>query len=129
MVPEEVEARILPYWEESRVRFGVEVLYLFGSSARGEAGEGSDVDLLVRFSRPPGFLDYMGLKVFLEDLLRRSVDVDTERERWTKRFPGPCGSASPKEGVFWLFFVKLGEAQTSPKPLSHRRARLAYGTF
>ncbi len=78
MGPEEVKARIGPYRAELRERFGVEALYLFGSSARGEAGEGSDVDLLVRFSRPPGFLGYMGLKLFLEDLLGRPVDLVME---------------------------------------------------
>lgn len=52
MGPEEVKARIGPYREELRERFGVEALYLFGSSARGEAGEGSDVNLLCAFPVP-----------------------------------------------------------------------------
>ncbi|MEZ0347862.1 MAG: nucleotidyltransferase family protein [Thermus sp.] len=89
MGPEEVKARIGPYREELRERLGVEALYLFGSSARGEAGEGSDVDLLVRFSRPPGFLGYMGLKLFLEDLLGRP---------WAWSCSTPCGR---KCGLLW----------------------------
>ncbi|GAA5338948.1 nucleotidyltransferase family protein [Thermus antranikianii] len=32
----------------------------------------------MRFSRPPRFLGYMGLKLFLEDLLGRPVDLVME---------------------------------------------------
>ncbi|MFN4074193.1 MAG: nucleotidyltransferase family protein [Thermus sp.] len=48
-----MRTRIGPYREELRERFGVEAFYLFGSSARGEAGEESGVDFLVRFSARP----------------------------------------------------------------------------
>lgn len=56
-------------------RFGVRSLSLFGSLARGEETDTSDVDLLVEFSRPPGFRDYFGLNLFLEQILRRHVDL------------------------------------------------------
>lgn len=59
-------------------RFGVESLRLFGSVARGEASPGSDVDLLVSFSKTPTFSGYMRLRIFLEDLLGRKVDLITE---------------------------------------------------
>ncbi|HEX9731075.1 MAG TPA: nucleotidyltransferase family protein [Thermoanaerobaculia bacterium] len=65
-------------------RFGVRSLRLFGSVARDEAGEGSDVDLLVGFEDSPTFSRYMKLRVFLEDLLGTKVDLVTEtglRER------------------------------------------------
>lgn len=53
---------------------GVRRLGVFGSYARGEQGEGSDLDLLVEFEAPT--LDnYFDLKFFLEDLLGRSVDL------------------------------------------------------
>ena len=59
--------------------YGVVSLSMFGSMARDEAGPQSDVDLLVRFSGPATFDQYMGLKFFLEDLLNRPVDLVTER--------------------------------------------------
>ena len=59
-------------------RFGVKTLRLFGSVARDEAADGSDVDLLVGFEKPPGFSSFMKLRIFLEDLLGAKVDLITE---------------------------------------------------
>jgi hypothetical protein len=51
---------------------------VFGSVARGEAGEGSDIDLLVDLEPERSLLDLGGLQVDLEELLGRKVDVVTE---------------------------------------------------
>ena len=56
-------------------KFGVKSFAIFGSAARDEVREDSDVDVLVEFSRPPTFKVYMGLKFFLEDLLGKKVDL------------------------------------------------------
>lgn len=58
-------------------QFGVKSLALFGSFARDEAREDSDVDMLVEFETPPTFSAYMDLKFYLEDLLGRPVDLGT----------------------------------------------------
>jgi predicted nucleotidyltransferase len=50
---------------------------LFGSVARGEAREDSDVDLLVEFEGRKSLLDLIGLKLDLEDNLNRRFDVLT----------------------------------------------------
>ena len=60
-------------------RFGVMSLRLFGSVARDEAAEGSDVDLLVSLEGPPTFSSFMKLRIFLEDLLGTRVDLVTEK--------------------------------------------------
>jgi len=52
---------------------------LFGSVARGEAGEKSDIDLLVEFEPGRSLLDHAGLMVELEELLGRKVDVVSEQ--------------------------------------------------
>lgn len=57
--------------------FGVRSLSLFGSVARDEMREGSDIDLLVEFVGAPTFDGYMDLKFFLEKLLGTSVDLVT----------------------------------------------------
>lgn len=57
---------------------GIRSLRLFGSTARGEATSGSDIDFLVDFSAAPTFSDYMKLRIFLEDLLGKKVDLVTE---------------------------------------------------
>lgn len=56
-------------------RFGVKSLELFGSVARDQAHEKSDVDILVEFEETPTFAQYMDLKFLLEDTLGRKVDL------------------------------------------------------
>ncbi len=58
-------------------RLGAKSLAVFGSVARDEAREDSDVDVLVEFEGPPTFNSYMDIKFFLEDLLGRKVDLGT----------------------------------------------------
>ena len=58
---------------------GVSSLSLFGSVARGDATEASDIDLLVSFDGRATYDRYMDLKLFLEDLLGRRVDLVTEK--------------------------------------------------
>ncbi|MCC6668637.1 MAG: nucleotidyltransferase family protein [Polyangiaceae bacterium] len=60
-----------------RARFGVKELAVFGSVARGEATDASDLDLLVDFVGPATFDGFMGLKLFLEDTLGVRVDLVT----------------------------------------------------
>jgi predicted nucleotidyltransferase len=55
-------------------RLGVKSLALFGSVARGEARSTSDIDLLVELE-PKTFDTYMDVKLFLEKLLGRRVDL------------------------------------------------------
>ena len=58
---------------------------IFGSLARGEAGENSDIDFLVELEPGRSLLDLSKLVVELEDLLNRKVDVVTE------------------QGLYWLY--------------------------
>lgn len=59
-----------------RERFGVRSLAIFGSYARGEAKEGSDLDILVEFERPVGW-EIADLHRYLEELLGMRVDLVT----------------------------------------------------
>lgn len=60
-------------------RFGVTALALFGSTARGSAGNASDVDVLVDFDGPATSARYFGVQFYLEDLLGCAVDLVTEK--------------------------------------------------
>ncbi|MFW6323639.1 MAG: nucleotidyltransferase family protein [Desulfovibrionales bacterium] len=60
-------------------RFHVKSLAVFGSAARGQLTDSSDIDILVEFSRTPTFDLYMDLKFFLEDSLKRPVDLVTRK--------------------------------------------------
>jgi len=60
---------------EAKIKsFGVRSLSLFGSSARGEDTPESDLDFVVEFEKKT-FDSYMDLKLFLEELFDRPVDL------------------------------------------------------
>jgi len=50
---------------------------LFGSVVRGELSDESDIDILVEFKGRKSLLDLVGLKLELEEMLKRKVDVLT----------------------------------------------------
>jgi len=56
--------------------FGVKRIGLFGSYAGGRQNAGSDVDVLIEFSKgKKGFDNYMELKFYLEKLFHRRIDL------------------------------------------------------
>jgi len=59
--------------------FGVTDLALFGSVARNEAHEASDVDILVKFDGPATSKRYFGVQFYLEDRLGCAVDLITDK--------------------------------------------------
>ena len=61
------------------VSHGAPRVRIFGSVARGDSGEGSDVDLLVALDEGRSLLDLVALKQEIEGLLHCSVDVVTDR--------------------------------------------------
>jgi predicted nucleotidyltransferase len=60
-------------------KYGARNIRVFGSVARGEADEKSDIDFLVEMEPGTSLLDLGGLQYELETLLRCRVDVVTER--------------------------------------------------
>ena len=64
---------------ETAARFGASNVRVFGSVARGEADESSDIDLLVNMEPGRSLMDLGGLLVELEELLGTEVDVVTEK--------------------------------------------------
>jgi predicted nucleotidyltransferase len=57
--------------------YSVKKIGVFGSVARSEETEQSDVDLLVEFSKPVGFVTFMRLENFLSERLGERVDLVT----------------------------------------------------
>jgi len=60
-------------------KYGARNVRVFGSVARGEADEQSDIDLIVDFEPGRSLLDHAGLWLELQDLLGVKVDVVSGR--------------------------------------------------
>lgn len=67
--------------------YGVRRIGLFGSYAKEQPGESSDVDLVVEFERPIGF-EIVELAEYLEHILARKVDLLTPTGIQGIRAPG-----------------------------------------
>jgi predicted nucleotidyltransferase len=64
---------------ELQRKFGLTTLALFGSMARACPTARSDIDILVSFDGPATSARYFGVQFYLEDLLKRPVDLVTEK--------------------------------------------------
>jgi predicted nucleotidyltransferase len=66
--------KILNQHAEELHQHGVEQIGVFGSQTRAEAGQASDVDILVQ-TRQVSLTGFVRLKLYLEELLGRPVDL------------------------------------------------------
>ena len=64
------------YKKEVANEYKISKIGIFGSTARGEANDESDVDIVIRISEPDFFI-LAGIKNDLEDRLKKSVDIIT----------------------------------------------------
>jgi len=76
-----IKEEVLRYLRENKEyfkrKYGVKKIYLFGSVARGEDKETSDIDLMVEFNNFVTFRHFMGLKEDIEKRFKRKVDLAT----------------------------------------------------
>ena len=73
LTPQIIKRKIAPILK----RQGVTKAALFGSVVRGELKKTSDIDVLIQFKSGKSLFDLVGLKLELEKLLKRKVDVVT----------------------------------------------------
>lgn len=71
--------RLLKSHQKDLSRLGSRHLAIFGSTARNEATETSDIDILVDFDAKKGFFVFADLKFYLEDILKCEVDLVSTR--------------------------------------------------
>ena len=79
MNKEEIIEILRTYKKDFSDQYGILDIGVFGSVARDEVGKDSDVDVIVRISKPDLFM-LVGIKNELEERLNRSVDIVTYRE-------------------------------------------------
>jgi hypothetical protein len=73
---------------------GVKSLALFGSVVRDEAGEASDVDLLVEFERPLGYFHFLEVQEYLQEILHvAKVDLVMRQTVFEELKEEICGEA------------------------------------
>jgi predicted nucleotidyltransferase len=75
----EITAIITSHKADLADKYGVSKIGVFGSVVRGEARDDSDVDVLVEFNRPIGFIKFMDLEFYLEELFGSKVDLVTKK--------------------------------------------------
>jgi predicted nucleotidyltransferase len=104
--------------EELRRDLGVRSLALFGSVAREEARDASDVDLLVEFDRPIGLLHLIGTRQHIEDLLGvKKVDLVLRR----------CVYEELKQNILGEAIDVFQAEKVEIPPAAHSRGMIGFG--
>ena len=73
---EEIKKIIQQHRHELEEKYKVKKIAIFGSYARSEQNKESDLDIVVEFKEPVGFL-FINLADFLEEILGVKVDLTT----------------------------------------------------
>ncbi len=76
----DVKKSISDIMPEISSKYKVKSLYLFGSYARGDQKEQSDIDILVDFENTPDLLSFIELEEFLSERLKHKVDLVPKRK-------------------------------------------------
>ena len=74
---EEIRSLISEHKNELNENFHVSNFLLFGSYAKNEQTENSDIDLLVNFQKPIDMFKFMDLQEYLSELFGKKVDLGT----------------------------------------------------
>ncbi|WP_347274805.1 nucleotidyltransferase domain-containing protein [Candidatus Kuenenia sp.] len=83
MKREDIISFISEHKAEFEQRFGVKKIGLFGSYARDEGREGSDIDIVVELKKPDLFC-LIGIKQAVEESLGSRVDIVRLRDKMNK---------------------------------------------
>ena len=68
---EEIKRKLIPILRKNKVtKAGI-----FGSYARGEQSRKSDVDILIEINDSVGLIEFIKLKMAIQELLRKKVDL------------------------------------------------------
>jgi uncharacterized protein len=75
---DDIIQKLKAHKEELQAKFPLKSIALFGSYARGDQSEESDIDVLVEFSEPVG-MEFIDLLLELEKIFNQKVDLVSKR--------------------------------------------------
>ncbi len=76
---EEIKSVIKQNKEDLKQQFGVSEIGIFGSYVTGSQKEDSDLDILIQFEKPIGFVRFMRLERRLTELAGVRVEMVTKK--------------------------------------------------
>lgn len=82
---QEILSKLRDYKAAFAEKYGIERLGLFGSCARGEQDDRSDIDVVIKMQQPSYFTHFY-IREDLENLFRNKVDVITLHENQIAAF-------------------------------------------
>jgi predicted nucleotidyltransferase len=80
MTQQEILRILLQFREEQKERYKISRIGIFGSAARNQHTENSDIDVVVQLTEPD-IMALIGIKLDLEQLFQRPVDIVRYRQR------------------------------------------------
>lgn len=78
MPNQEIINKLKEHKEELCKKYNIASIGIFGSYARGEETDDSDVDILVEYDITPGFFEFLDLEDELNNIFRKKVDLVTK---------------------------------------------------
>jgi predicted nucleotidyltransferase len=75
----EIKKIIQQHKEDLREKYAVKEIGIFGSCARGEQDETSDIDILIELEKPVGIVKFLKLEKHLSFLLEAKVEIVTKK--------------------------------------------------
>jgi uncharacterized protein len=83
MGKDEIVSVLRDFKKRYSVQFGIESLGIFGSVARDEARDDSDIDIVVKID-PPNLITLSRIRLEIEEVIHKHVDIVHYRERMNK---------------------------------------------
>jgi len=74
----DIRAIVQKHTDFLRDTYHVEKIGVFGSVARGDNADTSDIDVLVEFSEPIGMFKFVKLEEYLSQLIGKKIDLVTK---------------------------------------------------
>jgi len=80
---DEIVSALQDFKKRYSAPYGIQSLGIFGSVARGDAKDDSDIDIVVKID-PPNLITLSRIRLEIEEMIHKHVDIVHYRERMNK---------------------------------------------